>query len=106
MTRINFLRLLLMICPLISLGPGSAVGGKRQKTKQIGKISASEASPAVVWGGGGKAAEPVDMPLMPPFHDTRFWYHALIGQMSLRSFNVKLLLLGKRLLKTNFEQAI
>ena len=54
MTRINFLRLLLMICPLISLGPGSAVGGKRQKTKQIGKISASEASPAVVWGGGGK----------------------------------------------------
>ena len=22
------------------------------------------------------------MPLMLPFHDTRFWYHALIGQMS------------------------
>ena len=46
------------------------------------------------------------MPLMPPFHDTRFWCLALIGQMSLRSFNVKLLLLGKRFLKTNFEQAI
>ena len=57
-------------------------------------------------GGGGKAAEPGDMPLMPPFHDTRFWCLALIGQMSLRSFNVKLLLLGKRFLKTNFEQAI
>ena len=28
------------------------------------------------------AAEPGDMPLMPPFHDTRFCYHALIGQMS------------------------
>ena len=40
----------LMIYPLISLGPGSAVEGKRQKTKKIRKISASEASPAVVWG--------------------------------------------------------
>ena len=25
---------------------------------------------------------PGDMLLMPPFHDTRFWYHALIDQMS------------------------
>jgi len=29
-----------------------------------------------------RAQEPGDTPLMPPFHDTRFWYHALIGQMS------------------------
>ena len=28
------------------------------------------------------AVEPGDMPLMLPFHDSRFWYHALIGQMS------------------------
>ena len=57
---------------------------KGKKRGQIGKISASEASPAVVWGGGEgeRAAEPGDMLLMPPFHDTRFWYHALIGQMS------------------------
>ena len=37
-----------------------------------------------IWGGGGgeRAAEPEDMLLMPPFHDTRIWYHALICQMS------------------------
>ena len=33
-------------------------------------------------GEGERAAEPGDMPLIPPFHDTRFWYYALIGQMS------------------------
>ena len=27
--------------------------------------------------------EPEDISLMPPIHDTRFWYHALIGQISL-----------------------
>ena len=70
--------------------------------KKIG----SRSEPSGGLGRGGKAAEPGDMPLVPPFHDTRFWYHALIGQMSLRSFNVKLLLLGRRFLKTNFEQAI
>ena len=31
----------------------------------------------VAWGGE-RVQEPGDMPLMPPFHDTRFWYHALI----------------------------
>ena len=60
-------------------------GKKRQITK-IGKISKSKASLAVVGAGGGgwrgMAAEPEDMTLMLPFHDTRFWYHALIGQMS------------------------
>ena len=50
----------------------------------MGKISANEASKAVVWGGGERTAEPGDIPLMPPFHDTRFRYHALIGQMSSR----------------------
>ena len=37
----------------------------------------------VAWGGK-RVQEPGDMPLMPPFHDTRFWYDALIGQMSSR----------------------
>ena len=35
-----------------SLGPGLAVGEKGKKRGQIGKISASEASWAVFWGGG------------------------------------------------------
>lgn len=26
-----------------------------------------------------EAREPVDILLMPPFHDTRIWYHDLIG---------------------------
>ena len=55
-------------------------GEKAKKRGQIGKISASEASGAVSWGGW--AVEPGVMPLMPPFNDTRFWYLALIGQMS------------------------
>ena len=52
-------------------------------------------------------AEPGDMPLIPPFHDTRCWYHALIGQMPsfdrltvlltvLHSFNITLLQFGIR----------
>ena len=32
----------------------------------------------------GKEGEPGDMPLMPPIHDTGFWYHALIGQITYR----------------------
>ena len=35
-----------------SLGPGLAVGKKVKKRVQMGKISASEASGAVFWGGG------------------------------------------------------
>ena len=31
--------------------PGSAVRGKGERRIQIGKISASEASPVVAWGG-------------------------------------------------------
>ena len=64
-----------------NLGPGSAVGEKGRKRGQIGKISASERSQVVSWGGakGGGAWR---QSLMPPFHDTRFRYHALIGQMS------------------------
>ena len=61
--------------------PGSAVGGKGKKRGQIGKTSASEANLVVAWGAG-KGAEPGDMPLMLPFHDTRLRYHHLIGQMS------------------------
>ena len=38
-----------------NLGPGSAVGGKGKKRGQIGKISASEASQVVSWGGGREA---------------------------------------------------
>ena len=64
-----------------NLGPGSAVGEKGKKRGQIGKISASEASQVVSWGGG-KGGGAWRQPLMPPFHDTRFRHHALIGQMS------------------------
>ena len=39
----------------------------------------SEASRARDWGREG-AAEPGDMPFMLPIHDTRSWYHDLIGQ--------------------------
>ena len=46
------------------------------KRGQIGKISCG------ILGRGNGQAEPGVMPLMPPFHDTRFWYLALIGQMS------------------------
>ena len=63
-----------------SLGPGSAVGEKSQKTGS--KEKSRQAKRAECWPGEGeKATEPGDMPLMPPFHDTRFWYRALIGQM-------------------------
>ena len=59
-------------------------------------------------------AKPVDMPLMLPFHDTRFWYHALIGQLS-QSWQIPMLLTGemsrsfnsgKRCVLKDFEQAI
>ena len=30
-----------------------------------------------------KVGESVDFVLMPPIHDTRFWYHDLIGQITL-----------------------
>ena len=54
--------------------------GKKAQGQQ-GKISVSEASRAVAWGGvkGGGAWRHA---LMPPFRDTRLWYHALIGQKS------------------------
>ena len=45
------------------------------------KKSASEASRTGTGEGEG-ATEPGDMPLMPPFYDTRFWYHALTGQIT------------------------
>ena len=51
-----------------SLGPGSAVREKGKKRGQIGKISASEASPAVSWGGGkGRHSFP-----FPDYLSTRF----------------------------------
>jgi len=32
------------------------------------------------WSGDeGVTGEPVDIPLMPPFHDTSSWYQDLIG---------------------------
>ena len=43
--------------------------------------SASEASRAGTGEGEG-ATEPGDIALMLPFHDTRFLYHALIGQIT------------------------
>ena len=64
--------------------PGTRLhrGGKGKNWSQIGKILVSKVSLAEGWGE--RAVEPGDMPLVPPFHDTRFWYHALIGQMSSR----------------------
>ena len=47
--------------PHVGVGGGGL--GRTQKT--------GSNSRAVAWGGE-KAAEPGDMPLMPPFHDTRF----------------------------------
>ena len=64
-----------------SLGPGLAVEEKGKKRGQIGKILASEASWTVFWGGG-MGGEAWSQLLMPPFHDTRFWYLPLIGQIS------------------------
>ena len=65
------------------------MGGKRQKNevkwgKYVNIGERSESSGGFGGGGGGweRAAEPEDMLLMPPFHDTRIWYHALICQMS------------------------
>ena len=56
------------------------------------------------WSGEGeRAAEPGDMLLMPLFHDTRFWYHALIGQIISRSFSFTPLLSGKRFFKTRIS---
>ena len=55
--------------------------GKRQKAGNGKKNRRAER--AKRWTGEGeRAAEPGDMPLISPFHDTRFWYHALIGQMA------------------------
>ena len=33
-------------------------------------------------GARMKATEPEDIPLTPPIHDTRFWYHDLIGHFA------------------------
>ena len=54
-----------------SPGPGSV----RKKAKKKGETekSPSKASRIVGWAREEKrTAEPGDMPLMPPFHDTRF----------------------------------
>ena len=56
--------------------------GKKEKRGQIGKMSASEASPAAVWGGervGGAWWHAFDA--AAPWY-RRFGYHALIGQKS------------------------
>ena len=98
-----------------NLGPGSAVGEKGKKRGQIGKIWASEASQVVSWGGrkGGGARR---QPLMPPFHDTRSRYHALIGPKKCLhvdrfavlltvscSFNITLIQFGERFFKTRIS---
>ena len=67
-------------CSESSLGPGSAVVEKSQK--MVSKEKYQQAKRAKRWPGEGeKVAEPGDMPLLLPFRDSRFWYHALIGQM-------------------------
>ena len=44
-------RCLSSLVAIVSLGPGSAMRERGKKRGPIGKISASEASPAVSWGG-------------------------------------------------------
>ena len=68
----------------------------------------SEASRAVSWGGG-KGGGAWYIPLMSPFHDTRFWYW-LVKRLHvdrfavlltvLGSFNITHLQFGKRYFKT------
>ena len=57
-----------------SLEPGSALWEKGEKNRR--------AKQAERYPGEGKGGGAWNMPLMPPFHDPRFWYHALIGQIS------------------------
>ena len=60
-------------------------GGKKQKkgVKQQKEKKKSETKWAERWTGEvERVVVPGDIPLTPPFHDTRFWYHDLIGQMS------------------------
>ena len=66
-----------------SLGSGSEMEEKGKNGVQQEKISANQASQAVAWGlqSYRRAAEPVDMPLMPPFHDTRFWCSWLVSRL-------------------------
>ena len=64
-----------------SLGPGSLVGNR---AKKIGKRS----EPTGYWRLGDGAMEPGDMPLMLPFHNTRFWYHALVKSVNVDIFGV------------------
>ena len=49
--------------------------GLRSERKERGEKNIERGT-----GVGEGTAEPGDMPFMPPFHDTRSWYHALIGQ--------------------------
>ena len=60
-------------------------GGKKRKNemKQQKEKKNRQAKWAERWTGEvERVVVPGDMPLMPPFHDNRFWYHDLIGQMS------------------------
>ena len=94
-----------------SLGPGLAVGKKVKKRVQMGKISASEASGAVFWGGGmggGAWSHAFDAAVQ--------WYQILVSSSDWsnvfmltysrccltvsRSFNMTLLQFGKRFSKT------
>ena len=80
---------------------------KGKKRGQIGKISASEASPAVVWGGGkgGGAwrhafdAAGIMLWLVKCLHVDRF---AVLLTVS-RSFSFTFLLSGKRFFKTRIS---
>ena len=56
-----------------------------------------------VWGVE-RVAEPGDMPLMSPFHDTRFWYHALMSSVdsSIALFQYLALTIQEKIFKIGF----
>ena len=88
-----------------SLGPGSAVGEKGKKRGQIGEISASEASPAVAWGGRkGSLRHPFPSPDYPSAHFAR-WFFFLFPPMRSLVQGYSILSLGvMKMVKLGVEQ--
>ena len=68
----------------IILACGQAPQWGKKAKNGVNKEKYRRAKRAKRYPGEGERAEPGDMPLIPPFHDTRFWYLAQIGQMSSR----------------------
>ena len=85
------------------LEPGSAVGEKAKNGFIEEKFRR-----AVACGGGKGGGTCWRHAFDASVYDTRFWYHALIGQLTVlltvsRSFNITLLQLGERCFKTRIS---